>query len=252
MHTDALFYVVAVPAVLILGLAKGGLAGIGMLAVPLMALAVSPVEAATIVLPILLVQDVVSVWVFRKSWNGRSLAILLPGAAVGIGIGYLLAARVSATAVEFAVGCTSVAFGVQQLWKSRHAPLEGTSARDWVGVVCGVAAGFTSQIAHAGGPPFQIYMLPKRLPRDEFIGTSAVFFAIVNWLKVPAYFALGQFTAVNLMTAAVLLPLAILATVLGVYVIRRVSGPKFYIALYLLLILMGLKLAWSGASADGP
>ena len=251
MHTDLLFYAVAIPAVFILGLAKGGLAGIGMLAVPLMSLAVSPVEAATIVLPILLVQDVVSVWVFRKTWDRRSVAIMLPGAAVGITLGYLLAARVSTAAVELAVGMTSIAFGAQQLWKSRHAPLEGTSAKDWVGVACGVAVGFTSQIAHAGGPPFQIYMLPKRLPRDEFIGTSAIFFAIVNWLKVPAYVALGQFTRPNLLTAAALLPLAILATLAGVYVIRRISGATFYITLYIILMLVGVKLVWSGATALG-
>ena len=251
MHTDPLFYAVALPAVLILGLAKGGLAGIGMLAVPLMSLAVSPVEAATIVLPILLVQDVVSVWVFRKSWDRRSVAIMLPGAVVGITLGYLLAARVSTAAVELAVGMTSIAFGAQQLWKSRHAPLQGTSAKDWVGAVCGVAVGFTSQIAHAGGPPFQIYMLPKRLPRDEFIGTSAIFFAIVNWLKVPAYVALGQFTRPNLLTAAVMLPVAILATLAGVYVIRRITGTAFYIILYAILMLVGARLVWSGASALG-
>jgi uncharacterized membrane protein YfcA len=176
---------------------------------------------------------------------------MLPGAVVGITLGYLLAARVSTAAVELAVGLTSIAFGAQQLWKSRHAPLEGTSARDWVGVACGIGVGFTSQIAHAGGPPFQIYMLPKRLPRDEFIGTSAIFFAIVNWLKVPAYLALGQFTRPNLLTAAVLLPLAILATLAGVYLIRRISGVTFYLTLYVILMLVGAKLVWSGAAALG-
>ena len=249
MHTDLLFYAVAVPAVIILGLAKGGFAGLGMLAVPLMSLAVSPIEAATIVLPILLVQDVVSVWAFRKAWDGRSLAIMLPGSAVGIGLGYLLAARVSTAAVELAVGLTSVVFGLQQLWKSWRGPLEPKHASDWIGVACGVGAGFTSQIAHAGGPPFQLYMLPKHLPRDVFIGTSAIFFAIVNWLKVPAYVALGQFTSQNLHTAAALLPLAIASTIGGVWFIRRISGPRFYQAMYLLLLLVGAKLTWDGAAA---
>ncbi|HZF14313.1 MAG TPA: sulfite exporter TauE/SafE family protein [Steroidobacteraceae bacterium] len=249
MHTDPLFYAVAVPAVIILGLAKGGLAGLGMLAVPLMSLVVSPVEAATIVLPILLVQDVVSVWAFRKAWDGRSLAIMLPGAAVGIGLGYLLAARVSTAAVEFAVGLTSIVFGLQQLWKTWRGALEPRHASDWIGVACGVGAGFTSQIAHAGGPPFQLYMLPKHLPRDVFVGTSAIFFAVVNWLKVPAYVALGQFTSQNLHTAAVLLPLAVASTIGGVWVIRRISGPRFYFAMYLLLVLVGARLTWSGLGA---
>lgn len=251
MHTDPLFYAVAVPAVFILGLAKGGFAGLGMLAVPLMSLAVSPVEAAAIVLPILLVQDVVSVWAFRKTWDGRSIAILLPGAAVGILLGYLLAARVSTAAVELAVGLTSIAFGAVQLRKSLQAVREPRHVPDWVGVACGIGAGFTSQIAHAGGPPFQFYLMPKHLPRDVFIGTSSIFFAIVNWLKVPAYLALGQFTSRNLQTAAVLLPLAILTTLLGVWVIRRLSGPRFYQVMYVLLILVGARLVWSSAATGG-
>lgn len=113
--------------------------------------------------------------------------------------------------------------------------------------MAGVAAGFTSQIAHAGGPPFQIYVLPKNLPRDVFIGTSAIFFAIVNWMKVPAYWALGQFTREAMATAAVLLPLAIASTYAGVWLVRRVPAASFYRIIYLLLIAVGAKLAWDGA-----
>ncbi|HEY9234273.1 MAG TPA: sulfite exporter TauE/SafE family protein, partial [Phenylobacterium sp.] len=119
----------------------------------------------------------------------------------------------------------------------------------WRGVLAGVAAGFTSQIAHAGGPPFQIYVLPKNLPRDVFIGTSAIFFAVVNWMKVPAYWALGQFTREALTTAAVLLPLAIVSTYAGVWLVRRVPAARFYRIIYLLLIAVGSKLAWDGAAS---
>src|SRR3954464_13339664 len=104
MSTDPLFYAVAIPAVILLGLAKGGFSGIGVLSVPLMALAVSPVQAASITLPILIVQDAVSVWVFRRAWDGRHLAILIPSSLVGIVLGYVLAAHVSSAAVELAVG----------------------------------------------------------------------------------------------------------------------------------------------------
>jgi uncharacterized membrane protein YfcA len=247
MLTDPWFYLAAIPAVILLGLAKGGFAGLGMLAVPLMTLTLSPVQAASITLPILIAQDAVSVWVFRQKWDGRSLALLIPSAAIGILLGYLLAARVSSSAVELAVGIISIVFSLQRLWIERKELLHIPPVRQWFGFMCGTAAGFTSQIAHAGGPPFQIYMLPKRLDRDTYIGTSAIFFAAVNWIKVPAYAALGQFTRQNLITAAVLLPLAVVATVAGAMLIRRVSGERFQTIMYVLLILVGAKLVWDGA-----
>lgn len=250
MLTDPFFYATAVPAVILLGLAKGGFAGIGVIAVPLMALAVSPVLAASITLPILIVQDVVSVWAFRKTWDRGVLAIMLPSAAGGILAGYLLAAFVKPGAVELAVGAVSIVFALMRLWAERASAPPRPERRErlpWRGVLAGIAAGFTSQIAHAGGPPFQIYVLPKNLPRDVFIGTSAIFFAVVNWMKVPAYWALGQFTREALATAAVLLPLAIASTYAGVWLVRRVPAANFYRIIYLLLIAVGAKLAWDGA-----
>src|SRR4051794_12175713 len=105
----------------------------------------------------------------------------------------------------------------------------------------------TSMIAHAGGPPFQTYVMPQRLARDVFVGTGAVLFAAINWIKLPPYVALGQFTRENLLTSAALFPLAVLATWLGVLLVRQVSGERFYTAIYILLILVGLKLVWQGA-----
>ena len=248
MITDPVFYAVAIPAVILLGLAKGGFSGLGVLAVPMITLVVSPVQAASITLPILIVQDAVSVWVFRRRWDSRSLAILMPSALVGVFIGYLLAARVSANAVELAIGITSVTFGARQLYSQWHGIKRPAPSSDAVGMFWGTVSGFTSQIAHAGGLPFQIYMLPKRLERDVLIGTSALFFASVNWLKVPAYFALGQFTRANLATSFVLFPLAVGSTVAGAWAIRRVSGEKFYVAMYIVLVVIGAKLTWSGAA----
>jgi len=246
VHTDLFFYLVAVPAVVVLGLAKGGFAGLGILAVPLMALAVSPVEAASIVLPVLIVQDAVSIWAFRRHWDGRILALMLPSAAVGIAAGYALAAYVSAAAVALAVGLVSILFAAQRLWAERHRAPADSKAPAWFGALCGVGAGFTSQIAHAGGPPFQLYVLPKRLPRDAFIGTSALFFAAVNLMKMPAYAALGQFTRANLLTSAALVPVAVAATWAGVWLVRRVPADSFYRLIYLLLLMLGAKLVWDG------
>lgn len=252
MITDPFFYALAIPAVIILGLAKGGFAGVGVIAVPLMALAVSPVTAASITLPILIVQDVVSVWAFRRTWDRGILMLMLPSAAVGIFAGYALAAFVKPGAVELAIGAISVAFALQRLWIERRGATLAEPRPEglpWRGVLAGVAAGFTSQISHAGGPPFQMYVLPKRLARDTFIGTSALFFAAVNWMKVPAYLALGQFTRASLATSAVLLPVAIGSTWAGVWLVRRVPSERFYQVIYVLLVLVGGKLAWDGAAS---
>ena len=233
---------------LLIGLAKGGFSGLGALGTPLMALGIDdPVRAAAILLPILIAQDVVGVAAFRRSWDGSVLLAMLPGAVAGIALGWLLAARISSDAVMAVLGAITILFGGYRLWAERGAR---TGARSdspaWVGSLFGVATGFTSQIAHAGAPPFQMWVMPKRLPRDVFVGTSAIFFAVVNWIKVPAYLALGQFTPANLLATAALLPFAVLASLAGVKLVRRVSPERFYTIVYWLMIVAGGKLLLDG------
>jgi uncharacterized membrane protein YfcA len=249
MITDPWFYAVAIPAVVLLGLAKGGLAGVGTVGTPLLALVVPPVQAAAIALPILIVQDVVGVWAFRKSFDKAILTLMLPAAVLGIGLGWVLARYTAGGGVELALGLISIVFGLQRLWAERHQATPTRPIPRWLGFVCGAVSGFTSQVAHAGAPPFQIYVMPQRLPRDVLVGTTAIFFAIVNWLKVPAYIGLGQFTRETLSTSAVLLPLAIASTYAGVWVVRRLDGDLFYRLVYVLLVLVGAKLAFDGIVA---
>lgn len=245
MSPELVFYLVAIPAVALLGLSKGGFAGVGAVAMPMIALTTSPVRAAAVVLPILIVQDVVSVWAFRKTWDRYVLAVMLPSAAVGILAGYLLAARVSIEVIMALLGAISILFALQRLWIERGGRIVA-SARSpaWAGSLYGAAAGFTSQIAHAGGPPFQMWVMPRKLGRDEYIGTSAIFFAAVNWMKAPAYLALGQFTPANLFTSAMLLPVAILSTLAGVKLVRRFDAERLFTIIYALMILTGAKLIW--------
>jgi uncharacterized membrane protein YfcA len=244
---DPSFYVFAIPAVILIGLAKGGFSGLGALGMPLIALGIDPVAGAAILLPILIAQDVVGVAAFRKSWDGRVLAILLPGAVVGVALGYLLAARVSSDAILAALGAVSILFGVHRLWIERGGRMVApSSSSPWVGSLFGIATGFTSQIAHAGGPPFQMWVMPRRLPRDVFIGTSAIFFAALNWIKVPAYVALGQFTKANAVATALLLPVAILSSLAGVRLVRKVPMERFYVIIYSLMIVAGGKLLLDG------
>ncbi|KQN81091.1 sulfite exporter TauE/SafE family protein [Sphingomonas sp. Leaf62] len=248
MIDDPFFYALAVPAVLMLGLAKGGFSGMGALSLPMLALAVNPVRAAAILLPILIVQDVVGIWAFRRTIDWRVIAWMLPGAGIGILLGYGFASAVQPSAVLAVVGAISIAFGLWRLWTERNGMPAARRSPGWVGTMFGAASGFTSQIAHAGQPPFQLWVLPRQLPRDVLVGTTALFFGAVNWLKVPAYLALGQFTAANLATSAVLLPVAIAATVAGVWLVRRVSAKRFYTAIYGLMIAVGVKLVWDGVA----
>jgi hypothetical protein len=155
-------------------------------------------------------------------------------------VGWWFAASVSPGAILAALGAISILFGAYRLWADRGGGLAAPSnSPAWVGGLFGAATGFTSQIAHAGGPPFQMWVLPRRLPRDVLVGTTAIFFAILNWVKVPAFVALGQFTRPNAVAALTLLPVAILASLAGVRLVRRISAERFYTIVYLLMIAAG-------------
>jgi uncharacterized membrane protein YfcA len=246
---DPFFYLVAVPAVALMGMAKGGFSGLGLLSMPLLALAVSPVRAAAIMLPILIVQDIVSVWAYRHAFDRRNLAILLPGAVVGIALGWLMAAHVSDAMVTIAVGLISVAFVLNSLRKRRLDAGVAGQGDVTHGLAWGGVSGFTSFIAHAGGPPFQVYVMPQRLDPILFAGTSTMFFAAVNAIKVVPYVALGQFSASNLATSAVLFPLAMASTLVGVWLVKRVDADRFYKIIYGLTFAVGLELLWTGVHA---
>lgn len=208
----------------------------------MIAFIIDPVRAAAILLPILIVQDVVGIWAFRRTVDYFVLGWTLAGAIVGIALGYWFAASVSADVVLAMVGVISVLFGAHRLWKDRLGSAAASTSPGWVGSLFGVASGFTSQIAHAGAPPWQLWVMPRQLAPAYLVGTTAVFFGAVNWIKVPAYLALGQFTAENLWTSAVLMPVAIASTFAGVWLVRRVSPERFYIAIYWLMIGVGVVL----------
>ncbi|MBN9441623.1 sulfite exporter TauE/SafE family protein [Bosea sp. (in: a-proteobacteria)] len=246
MTFDTAFFAAMVPAVILMGLSKGGFAGLGLLSLPLMALVVSPVTAAAIMLPLLISQDVVTVWSYRREFDLRNLATLAPGAFVGVLAGYLLAAKVSDAAVGLAVGIISIGFALRRMLGGNRSAAVATKARWGAGSVWGVVCGFTSMIAHAGGPPFQIYVMPQKLPPAVFVGTGAIFFAAMNLVKVIPYVALGQFSAQNLTASAALLPVAVAATFAGVWLVRRVPAERFYTYIYWLLLLVGAKLVLDG------
>lgn len=246
MINDPWFYAVAIPAVILVGLSKGGFAGISALSLPLLALQISPLKGAAIMLPILMVQDVVSVSAYWRKWDTANLKVLFPGAVVGIAAGYFLAAYVSDAAIKLVLGVIALVFGARHLL--RESTDISTPASPKAGLFWGAMAGFTSMIANAGQPPFQVYVMPQRLPRDVFIGTSLIFFAVVNWIKVPPFVALDLFTQETLLTSFALFPLAIIATWVGVLLVRRVPTDPFYRIIYGLMVLVGAKLMWDGVT----
>ncbi len=246
--SDPLFYLAAIPAVFLMGLAKGGFAGLGLIAIPLLALVVSPVKAAALMLPILIVQDMVSTWAYRRDFDFRNLAIMLPGSAAGIFLGWLMAAHVSDDLVKLGVGVISIGF-VLLYWRKRAIIGEPVRGKTIAGVFWGIVAGFTSFVAHAGGPPFQVYVMPQRLPPQTYVGTSTWFFTVTNLVKVLPYFLLGQFSTGNLGTSFALFPLALVATLAGVWLVRRIEASRFYTLIYALTFIVGVKLLWDSAPA---
>jgi len=259
MITDFAFYFAAVPAVLLVGLAKGGLGGpIALLGVPLMSLVISPVQAAGIMLPILVTMDAVGLYAYRGTYHWPSLRILLPSAVLGIGIGWATAAFVTDAHIRLIVGIIAVAFTLDYWFGARlrsaigaglasDSPVRETHVPS--GVVWGATGGFTSFVSHAGGVPFQIYMLPRRLDPPVLAGTAVIFFTVVNQVKLIPYWALGQFSSENLATSLVLLPLAVAAVALGVWLVKRVAPDLFYRAMYVAVFVVALKLIYDGVSA---
>lgn len=244
---DPITLALAALAVCILGLAKGGFSGLGVLGTPILALALPPAVAAAVLLPVLLVQDVVSVWSFRHSWSGWVVAWMLPGAAIGVGLGTILGAAVPEVRLLLILGLLTMLFGLYRLWLERGGRIVAPSnSPGWVGSLFGIGLGFTSQVAHAGGPPFQIWVTPRRLPHETYVGTSSVVFAAVNWMKVPSYLALGSLNAQTLTAAALLMPLAVISTIGAVRLIRRMDPARFYTLIYTLMVLLGAKLVWDG------
>jgi uncharacterized protein len=250
LPSDPVFWAVAAIAVIIVGLGKGGFAGLGSASMPLMTLVIDPISAAAILLPLFIVQDAVGVWAFRKDYDTRTLAWALPGAVVGTFLGWLLAASVAVWAVEATVGAIALVFGINRIAALRGRGVQASGQQPgYVGIFWGGVSGFTSQIALAGGPPFQIWAMSRRLSHHVFVGTCAIFFAAINWFKVPAFLALGQFTPHNLILSAMLLPVAIASTFAGVALVRRISAERFLFAINLLMIAVGTKLLWNGLMA---
>jgi uncharacterized protein len=251
MPESWIFYAAAAPAVILVGLSKGGFAGLSMISLPLLTLVSAPIRAAAIMLPILIVQDMVSVWAYRRDFDRRIVGILLAGAMFGIALAALFAARVSDAAVLLFVGAIAAGFVLYSWFRRARGDDAPRQARVAPGLFWGACCGFTSFIANAGGPPFQAYALPLKLKPQTYAGCQTMVFAVVNLVKLGAFFALGQVSTANFAISASLFPLAIASTFGGVWLVRRVQGAIFYKIVYGLTFVLGCKLIFDGLRGTG-
>ena len=243
MITDPYFYAVTVPAVLLLGVSKSGFgAGFGSLAVPMMALAVSVPQAAAILMPVLLVMDLLGMAAFRKDFDLRLLRFLVPCGLAGIVVGALLFKALDAHVVAGIVGVFTLLFLAQRLLFPPRP--DSVAAPRWVGALLTATSGFTSFIAHAGGPPINAYVIPMRLSPVRFTATMAFFFFVINLAKWIPYGWLGLLDFQNMSTSLVLLPVAPIGVWVGVRLARRIQPGLFYRLVYLGMFLTGTKLVW--------
>jgi len=243
MDGGLFFYVVALIAAILVGASKGGLPVVGMLGVPVLALATSPVHAAGLLLPIFVVTDMFGLWAYRREFDRRNLMILIPATTLGVGIGWATASIVPEWLVTLIVGLIGLSFSLHYWWRGRHA-VTSHPADVPRGVFWGTVSGFTSFVSHAGAPPYQMYVLPQRLEKMIYAGTTTILFAIVNAVKLVPYWALGQLSLANLKTVAALFPFAIAATFVGVRLTRIIPQDLFYRLVISALFLVSLKLIY--------
>lgn len=243
--TDAAFYAVAIPAVLLLGISKSGFgAGFGSLAVPIMALVVTVPQAAAILMPVLFVMDVLGLHAWRRHFDWKLIRFLLPFGLLGTVVGTLLFRLLDARLVAGIVGTFTLAFLAQRVLFPPRA--DSPPPPRWVGALLTTTSGFTSFIAHAGGPPVNAYLVPMRLPPPVFTATMAVFFFAINLSKWAPYAWLGLLDLRNMATSVALLPFAPVGVIVGVKLAHRIQPLLFYRLVYLGMLLTGVKLVWDG------
>ena len=247
---DILSYIVAIVAVSLVGFGKGGMGdALGLLGVPILSFVMPAVQAAAILLPILIVMDVIALWTWRAYWNKATLLIMLPGAMICTLIGWTTFAIVPDYVMRLLIGAVALSFTGRFFYNRYLAGNVDHPARANTPVratIWSTLSGYGSFIAHAGGAPFQVYALPLKLSPKDYTGTAVRFFAIVNAAKLVPYFMLGVLSVGNLRISAMLIPVALVATMTGAFVVKRMRPEVFYPWMYGMCALAGLKLAWDG------
>ena len=248
LSDPTLFYVMAVLAVLLAGFSKASAAGgVCLMAVPLMSIAIAPQHAAAIMLPILCALDLLGLWAYRRKYDLRLLRQLVPGAIVGIVVGALVFKTVDVRWVNGLLGAECLVFALHRIVGTRRleqAPA-GKPDRARAGFWSAIS-GFTSTLAHAGGPPILQYLLPLKLEKTLLVATTVYYFTIVNYLKLVPYAWLGLLERANLGTSLMLVPAIPIGYWIGWRFTRSIPEKPFYMFINLSLVATGIKLLWDG------
>ncbi|WP_172298902.1 sulfite exporter TauE/SafE family protein [Pseudoruegeria sp. HB172150] len=242
MEFTTTFWILAAFGSLFVGMSKGGLPIVALLAVPMLSFVMPPAAAAGLLLPVYIISDVYGVWLYRREYSARNLNILIPAAAIGILFGYLTVAVVPGDAVKLAVALVGFYYLADKMRRRRNPHLPPRPADVPRGLFWGALAGFTSYISHAGGPPFQAYTLPQKLPKMVFAGTATILFAIINLMKVPPYVLNDQITWHSLSATAWLAPAAIFGAWAGYRLTEILPEKIFFAFVETALFLISLKL----------
>ena len=246
MHLDPLFYLVAIPAVLIAAVSKGGFgSGAAFVSAPMLALVIEPRQAVGLMLPLLMVMDLTSLRTYWRKWDWALSRRLMLGGVLGVVVGTLLFSAVSPDGVRLLVGSIAIGFVVFQVARERGwlRLAERPVSALW-GYVWGTVAGFTSFVSHAGGPPAAMYLLRARPDKTTYQASTVVVFWWINLIKFPPYLVLGMFTSESAWANVILAPVAISGVLLGVWAHRLIDQRLFFGLTYALLLVTGAKLVW--------
>lgn len=230
-------------AAFVVGLAKSGIPGLGILAVPMVA-AVIPAKLSTgFILPLLIAGDIIGVIYYRRHAEWPRLLQVFPWTAFGILIGWISMGYLNDAELRPIIGGIVLAMLALNLWRQRFTDPESRIPHHFaVAMAIGLLAGFTTMIANAAGPIMVIYLLAMRLPPTAFIGTSAWYFLIVNTFKVPFSVQLGLITLPSLTFNAMLLPFIGVGAWAGIRFARHIPRVIFERLVQIFAALGAIKL----------
>lgn len=230
------------------GLSKGGLPVVAMLSVPMLAFVMDPLAAAAMLLPIYIVSDVFGVWIYRRDYSAVNLKILIPAGVLGVVIGTLVEPYVPVAGMNLAVGLIGILYCVRHWFFTPH-NAEPKPARPLPGLFWGALAGITSFVSHAGAPPYQVYILPQKLPKLVFAGTSTILFAVINLSKLPAYLSLSLFPEMDVTAISALAVTALAGVWAGAKLTRILPERTFFVLVQAALFLLSASLVWKSLGA---
>ena len=240
------FFVLAAISVIVVGISKSGFgAGLGALSLPLMASQSSIHEALAILLPLLIAIDLVGLQRFLRNADWRILKLILLPAAFGMLLAYLFFSVITPQILSLSIGIFTLLFLVQSLVISRL-DLKQSKPSPWLGKLMGGVSGFTSFIAHIGGPPITIYMLREKVLPIVYTSTLGIFFTFINFGKLVPYAYLDLLNFKQLATSILLLPLVPVGVYFGFYLAKKISVKWYYIIVQFFLLIASIKLIADG------